>query len=96
MQQLLLQLIVTHNTAAVLITHDIDEALLLSDRVLLLGNHPAHILGQWHIDLPQPRTQRVEELGALRIDILKTLRRASRTAALSPTSLPSEPAHVHG
>jgi NitT/TauT family transport system ATP-binding protein len=33
MQQLLLQLIATHNTAAVLITHDIDEALLLSDRI---------------------------------------------------------------
>jgi ABC-type nitrate/sulfonate/bicarbonate transport system, ATPase component len=96
MQQLLLQLIATHNTAAVLITHDIDEALLLSDRVLLLGNHPAHILGQWHIDLPQPRAHRVEELGALRIEILKTLRRASRTAEPSPTSLPSEPAHVHG
>ncbi|WP_313202851.1 ABC transporter ATP-binding protein [Pseudomonas sp.] len=96
MQQLLLQLIAAHNTAAVLITHDIDEALLLSDRVLLLGDHPAHILGQWHIDLPQPRTQRVEELGALRIEILKTLRRASRTAEPSPTSLPSEPAHVHG
>ncbi|MCE5989070.1 ABC transporter ATP-binding protein [Pseudomonas sp. 5FOS] len=96
MQQLLLQLIATHNTAAVLITHDIDEALLLSDRVLLLGNHPAHTLGQWHIDLPQPRTQRVEELGALRIEILKTLRRASRTVEPTPTPLPSEAVHVHG
>lgn len=96
MQQLLLQLIATHNTAAVLITHDIDEALLLSDRVLLLGNHPAHILGQWCIDLPQPRTHRVEELGALRIEIVKTLRRASRTVEPSPTPLPSEAVHVHG
>ncbi|WP_087501344.1 ABC transporter ATP-binding protein [Pseudomonas sp. SID14000] len=96
MQQLLLQLIATHNTAAVLITHDIDEALLLSDRVLLLGNHPAHVLGQWHIDLPQPRTQRVEELGALRIEILKTLRRASRTVEPTSTPLPSEAVHVHG
>ncbi|HDS1819879.1 ABC transporter ATP-binding protein [Pseudomonas putida] len=96
MQQLLLQLIAAHNTAAVLITHDIDEALLLSDRVLLLGNHPAHILGQWRIDLPQPRTQRVEELGALRIEIVKTLRRASRTVEPSPTPLPSEAVHVHG
>jgi len=96
MQQLLLQLIATHNTAAVLITHDIDEALLLSDRVLLLGNHPAHTLGQWHIDLSQPRAQRVEELGALRIEILKTLRRASRTVEPTPTPLPSEAVHVHG
>ena len=96
MQQLLLQLIATHNTAAVLITHDIDEALLLSDRVLLLGNHPAHTLGQWHIHLPQPRTQRVEELGALRVEILETLRRASRTVEPTPTPLPSEAVHVHG
>jgi len=96
MQRLLLQLIATHKTAAVLITHDIDEALLLSDRVLLLGDHPAHVLGQWRIDLPQPRTHRVEALGALRIDIVKTLRRASRTAQPSSPSLPSEPAHVHG
>ena len=96
MQQLLLQLIATHNTAAVLITHDIDEALLLSNRVLLLGNHPAHILGQWHIDLPQPRDHRVEELGALRIEILKTLRRASRTVVPTSTPLPSEAVHVLG
>lgn len=98
MQQLLLQLIATHGTAAVLITHDIDEALLLSDRVLLLGNHPAHTLGQWHIDLPQPRGQWVEELGALRIEILKILRRASRISepSSSPLPLPSEAAHVHG
>jgi NitT/TauT family transport system ATP-binding protein len=79
----------------VLITHDIDEALLLSDRMLLLGNRPARTLGQWRIDLPQPRAQRVEELGALRIDILKTLRRASRTAEPTP-SPPSEAVHVHG
>ncbi|TDF86178.1 ABC transporter ATP-binding protein [Pseudomonas sp. H9] len=96
MQQLLLQLIAQHNTAAILITHDIDEALLLSDRVLLLGNHPARTLGQWHIDLPHPRGQRVEELGALRIDILKTLRRASRTPESMSEPLPPETAHVPG
>ncbi|CAI8819923.1 NitT family nitrate/nitrite/cyanate ABC transporter ATP-binding protein [Pseudomonas sp. IT-93MI4] len=96
MQQLLLQLIAEHHTAAVLITHDIDEALLLSERILLLGNSPAHILGEWRIDLPQPRAELVEELGALRIDILKTLRRASRNPLTQPVPATSEIDHVPG
>lgn len=87
MQQLLLKVIARHNTAALLITHDIDEALLLSERILLLGHSPARTLGQWRIDLPQPRAELVEELGALRIDILKTLRRASRTPLTQPQPL---------
>jgi NitT/TauT family transport system ATP-binding protein len=96
MQQLLLQVIGQHRTAALLITHDIDEALLLSDRVLLLGYSPARTLGQWHIDLPAPRAERIEELGALRIEILKTLRRASRNPLTSPLPAPSEIDHVPG
>jgi NitT/TauT family transport system ATP-binding protein len=94
MQHLLLNLIRERQTAAVLITHDIDEALLLSDRILLLGGTPAHTLDQWHIDLPQPRADLVDELGALRVDILKTLRRASRNNGTSIE--PLETRHVHG
>ncbi|RXU65474.1 ABC transporter ATP-binding protein [Pseudomonas protegens] len=96
MQQLLLQIIGRQRTAALLITHDIDEALLLSDRVLLLGHSPARTLGQWSIDLPAPRAERIEELGALRIEILKTLRRASRNPLNSPLPAPSEIDHVPG
>ncbi len=94
MQALLRKVVADFHTAAVLITHDIDEALLLSDRILLLGDTPARTLGEWHIDLPQPRAELVEEMGARRVEILKTLRRASRTHA-NPTSA-QEPAHVPG
>ena len=78
MQHLLLKVNREQGSAAVLITHDIDEALLLSDRILLLGKRPARTLGEWVIDLPHPREEQVEAIGALRIDILKTLRQASR------------------
>ena len=98
MQQLLLSVIARHNTAALLITHDIDEALLLSDRILLLGHSPAQTVAQWRIDLAQPRDERIDELGALRIDILKTLRRASRKpdAVIDPLPNSLEREHVPG
>ncbi|MBX8568627.1 ABC transporter ATP-binding protein [Pseudomonas cichorii] len=97
MQHLLLKVIARHGTAALLITHDIDEALLLSDRILLLGNTPARVLGEWRIQLPQPRAELVDELGALRIEILKTLRRASRNPQRNPQSLDlPENGHVPG
>ena len=41
MQELLRQIVERHHPAAVLVTHDIDEALTVADRVLLLGHKPA-------------------------------------------------------
>jgi NitT/TauT family transport system ATP-binding protein len=78
MQHLLLDVVRSYRTAAVLITHDIDEALLLSDRILLLGGAPASQIGDWRIDLPKPREDYIAELGTIRIEILTTLRNATR------------------
>jgi NitT/TauT family transport system ATP-binding protein len=78
MQRLLLKVVADFQTATVIITHDIDEALLLSDRVILLGGTPAREIGQWRIDLTKPREDYIAELGAVRIEILTTLRQAVR------------------
>lgn len=78
MQALLVQIVADYGTAAILVTHDIDEALLVSDRILLLGGAPARTIGEWRIDLPRPRADFVAELGQIRIDIVSTLRRATR------------------
>jgi NitT/TauT family transport system ATP-binding protein len=44
------------------ITHSIDEALLLSDRILLMSSQPGQIISEKVIDLPRPRTmQKVRE-----------------------------------
>lgn len=44
------------NTTIVLITHDVDEAVLLSDRVLMMTNGPAATVGEiLRVDLPRPR-----------------------------------------
>jgi NitT/TauT family transport system ATP-binding protein len=78
MQHLLLKIVHDSRTAAVLITHDIDEALLISDRLLLLGGAPANQIGEWTIELSKPREDYIAELGTIRVEILTTLRNAAR------------------
>jgi NitT/TauT family transport system ATP-binding protein len=41
----------------VLVTHDIDESVYLSDRVIVLSRSPSAVLAQIRIDLPRPRDQ---------------------------------------
>jgi NitT/TauT family transport system ATP-binding protein len=38
------------------VTHDVEEALILSTRVILLGAHPGRIVHQLTVDLPHPRS----------------------------------------
>jgi NitT/TauT family transport system ATP-binding protein len=74
MQDLLLKVVADFGTAVVLVTHDIDEALLLSDRIVLLGGSPAAPIRDWRIALSHPRHDLVAELGAIRVDILSAMR----------------------
>lgn len=76
MQSLLLQIRSQHQAAAILVTHDIDEALLLADRILLIGGQPGRLIGQWSVDQPHPRDETADELTGLRVQILQTLRSA--------------------
>jgi NitT/TauT family transport system ATP-binding protein len=44
-----------------LVTHNIEEAVLLADRVVVLGTHPAKIRADFSISLPQPRDRKSAE-----------------------------------
>lgn len=45
----------------VMVTHSVPEAVLLADRVLVLGPRPSTIVAEVPVDLPRPRTERVRE-----------------------------------
>ncbi len=83
MQALLQQITARHRTAAVLVTHDIDEALILADRILLLGGLPAGLIGEWRIEQPRPRDAVPTELARTRVEIVQALRSARHGDAAS-------------
>ena len=58
MQEWLLALWGTLGKTIILITHDVDEAILLSDRVYVLTARPAQITMVLDVDLPRPRNFR--------------------------------------
>jgi NitT/TauT family transport system ATP-binding protein len=88
MQRLLLQVVHDTGAATVLVTHDIDEALLVSDRIVVLSNRGTLIL-HLAVDVPAPREAHVPALGALRIQILQALHdsisKASEVSQVSNT-----------
>ena len=56
LQDAVMQIQQSLNTTIVMITHDVDEAVLLSDRVLMMTNGPAATVGEiLDVNLPRPR-----------------------------------------
>lgn len=74
MQALLVDLVHRWHTAVLLVTHDIDEAILVADRILLMAGQPGHIVREWRVDIPRPREDHAEQVIALRLEIVAALR----------------------
>jgi sulfonate transport system ATP-binding protein len=71
MQNLVLTLWTEHRPTVLFVTHDVDEALLLADRVLLLRN--GRVAEDVAVDLPRPRQISVPGFDALRNHFLQAL-----------------------
>lgn len=76
LQDLLLALAAHHGIALLLVTHDVDEALYLSDRVLVMGSRPGRVLETLEVPLARPRDRRDPLLAQLRAEALTALHRA--------------------
>ena len=71
MHRLVLQLWERHRPAVLLVTHDVDEALALADRVLVLG--AGRIAYSATVDVPRPRERNHSTLIELRMRLLREL-----------------------
>jgi NitT/TauT family transport system ATP-binding protein len=61
MQDELLRIWQATRKSVLMVTHQIDEAVLLSDRVIVFSDRPGTVLADVEIDLPRPRDGRVRE-----------------------------------
>lgn len=58
LQDELMKIVAATNSTVVMVTHDVDEAVLLSDRIVMMTNGPAATIGEiLTVDLPKPRNR---------------------------------------
>jgi nitrate/nitrite transport system ATP-binding protein len=56
LQDELMRIVEETKATTLMVTHDVDEAVLLSDRIVMMTNGPAATIGEiLHVDLPRPR-----------------------------------------
>ena len=73
MQNELLRLWQGTGKTVLLITHDIDEALYLADRVFVMGARPGRVVQEVELDQPRPRSRNHAQFGRLRSTLLEAL-----------------------
>jgi ABC-type nitrate/sulfonate/bicarbonate transport system ATPase subunit len=56
-------------STVLLVTHDVDEAVLLADRVLVLGGRPLSVVTERRVELPRPRSRHGAEVGAFAAEL---------------------------
>ncbi|NMM28565.1 MAG: ABC transporter ATP-binding protein [Glaciimonas sp.] len=76
LQDLLIRVARQHALTVLLVTHDIDEALYLSDRIILLDTVAGPLRAEFIVALPQPRERTDAALAPLKSTILNSLHAA--------------------
>jgi ABC-type nitrate/sulfonate/bicarbonate transport system ATPase subunit len=85
MQELLLALWERRHQTVLFITHDIEEAVLLADRVCVMTARPGRIKKSIEVRMPRPRSIELTtspEFNALRREVLELIRQESLRAAM--------------
>jgi ABC-type nitrate/sulfonate/bicarbonate transport system ATPase subunit len=82
LQHELLQIWTRTGVTVIFVTHSVEEAVLLADRVLVMSAGPGRIENDVIIDLPRPRDVSSPEFNAVRRDVARRL-----TSHLAPTRI---------
>lgn len=66
------EIVTQEDLTMVIVTHDIDEAVAMADRVLIMSANPGRIVGEMPIDLPIPRNRSSVEFSRKREELMNT------------------------
>ncbi|GLT00549.1 sulfonate ABC transporter ATP-binding protein [Sphingobium jiangsuense] len=77
----------TQRSTMVMVTHDVEEALYLGDRVVVMSPNPGRIRRIVEVDLPHPRDRRSPLLHRLKDEILAELTSGAGQGEEEPTNL---------
>ena len=94
LQEELLKLWTRSRTAVVYVTHDIEEAVVLGDRVLVLTGRPGRIQGEITVPLGRPRKLEyaaTEEVAAIKWQIWSLLEEEARRSLTLTSQEPAAP-----
>ncbi len=75
----------------VLVTHDIDEAVAMADRVLIMSANPGRIVGEMKVDLPSPRERATPEFSRQREKLMATFEQLAGGDTASASTAPEMP-----
>lgn len=79
--------------AIFIVTHNIEEAVVLADRIVVLGRNPAHIHADFSVTMPHPRDRKSSTFVELVDDIYRVLTRPDHERETVPpkSSAPGKP-----
>ena len=91
LEDLVLRIHAEFEVTMLLVTHDIDESVYMSDRVIILTASPSYVQEVLPIDLPRPRAQDVTkalpEFASLRTHVYRAITEAHSKHGVPPTTV---------
>ena len=74
LQEEILRIQKTTGSTIIFVSHNVDEAVFMSERILIMSNIPAKIIAEYEVDVPKPRIRTSQECLTYRSDILEVLK----------------------
>jgi len=78
MQDFLMDVWIRRKDTILFVTHNVDEAVYLSERIFVLSERPTRVLRRFDLDAPRPRDRTGEESNRVRREILNLLADSKR------------------